>query len=148
MFLIKSKITAHIFCLIIYFASWANINTIIWMELLGSFRSGNRSRSWCFKTFQSRSRSLNHIRTYVHGHAQLSLKCRPPNRINFDIFDRCFCKVETRACETLCSCTMRLRGLVVTTFPSTSRSFNSALCLFVTDQQIDYFSLKWNGSKV
>jgi len=26
-----------------------------WYELLGSFRNVNRSRSWCFKIFQSRS---------------------------------------------------------------------------------------------
>jgi len=29
------------------------------------------------------------------------LKCWLPNCISFDVFDRCFCKVETRACETL-----------------------------------------------
>ena len=55
------------------------------------------------------------------------LKCRLPNRISFGVFDRCFCKVETRACETLRSCAMRLRGLAVTTLPGASRSFNPAL---------------------
>jgi len=50
----------------------------------------------------------NKIRTAVHGHPQLSLKCRLPNRISLDVFDRYFCKVETRACETLRSCAKRL----------------------------------------
>ena len=36
------------------------------------------------------------------------LKCRLPNRISFDVFDRCFCKVATRACETLRICAKRL----------------------------------------
>jgi len=55
------------------------------------------------------------------------LKCRLPNRISFDVFDRCFCKFDTRACETLRSCPMRLGGLAVTTLPGASRSFNPAL---------------------
>jgi len=57
------------------------------------------------------------------------LKCRLPNRISFDIFDRCFCKVETRACETPRICAKRLRGLAVPTLPGASRSFNPALHL-------------------
>jgi len=40
---------------------------------------------------------INHIRTATPGHPQLSLKCKLLNRINFDVFDQCFCKVETRA---------------------------------------------------
>jgi len=39
---------------------------------------------------------INHTRTAVHDHPQLSLKCRLPSRTSFDVFDRCFCKVETR----------------------------------------------------
>jgi len=35
----------------------------------------------------------NHIRTAVHGHPQLPLKCRLPNRISSGAIDRCFCKV-------------------------------------------------------
>ena len=57
------------------------------------------------------------------------LKCKLPNRISFDVFGRCFCKVETRLCETLRSCAMRLRGLAVTTLPGASRSFNPALAV-------------------
>ena len=68
---------------------------------------------------------INHIGTTIqHGHLQSSLKCRLPNRISFD---RCFCKVKTRACETLRSCAQRLGGLAVTTLPRASRSFNPAL---------------------
>ena len=48
--------------------------------------------------------------------------------IIFDVFDRYFCKVETRACETLRSCARRLRGLAVKAFPGASRSFNPGLC--------------------
>ena len=55
------------------------------------------------------------------------LKYRLPNRIGFDVFDRCFCKVETRACETLPICAKRLGGLATTTLPGASRSFNPAL---------------------
>ena len=44
---------------------------------------------------------VDHTRTTVHDHPQLSLKCRQPNRISFDVFHRCFCKVATRVCETL-----------------------------------------------
>ena len=71
---------------------------------------------------------INHIGTAVHGHPQLSLKCRLKNRIRFDVFDRCFCKGETRACETLRSCGQHYAGvLAVTTLPEASRSFNPAL---------------------
>jgi len=49
-----------------------------------------------------------HIRTAVHGHPQLSLKCKLPNRIWFDVFDRCFLKGGTRECETLNNCAKRL----------------------------------------
>jgi len=35
-----------------------NRHLCFWNELLGSFRSINRSRSWCFKIFRSRSWSL------------------------------------------------------------------------------------------
>jgi len=69
----------------------------------------------------------NHIRTTVHDHPQLSLRCRLPNHINFDVFDRCFCKVETRVCEALLSCVKRLGDLAVTTLPGASRSFKPAL---------------------
>jgi len=72
---------------------------------------------------------INHTATAVHGHPQLSLKCRLPNRIRFDVFDRCFCKVETRSCETLRSCAQRLGRLAVTTLPGASRSFNPALTI-------------------
>ena len=51
---------------------------------------------------------VDHTRTTVHDHPQLSLKCRQPNRISFDVFHRCFCKVATRVCETLLSCIARL----------------------------------------
>jgi len=47
---------------------------------------------------------INRIRTAVYGHPQFSLKCRLPNLIRFDVFDRCFCKVEARTYETLRSC--------------------------------------------
>ena len=53
-------------------------------------------------------KQINHMGVAVHGHPQLSLKWRLPNRIRFDVFDRCFCKVETRACETLRSCAQHL----------------------------------------
>jgi len=46
----------------------------------------------------------------LHVVTQLSLQCWLPvaNRISFD---RCFCKVETRASETRRSCAKRLGGL-------------------------------------
>jgi len=37
---------------------------------------------------------INHIRTTVHGHPQLSLKCRLPNRISFDVFTGVFAKLK------------------------------------------------------
>jgi len=70
---------------------------------------------------------INHIRTAVRGHPQLSLKCRLPNRIRFDVFDRRFCKVQTRACETLRSCAQGLGGPAVTILLGASGSFNPAL---------------------
>ena len=70
---------------------------------------------------------INDIGTAVHGHLQLFLKCRLPNHISFDIFDRCFCKVETRACETLRSSAQRLGGPAVTTLPGAWRSLNQVL---------------------
>jgi len=70
---------------------------------------------------------INRIRTAVHGHPQLSLKCRLSNRVSFDVFDQCFCKVETRVRETLRSCAKRLRGLAVTTLPGASPSLNPVL---------------------
>jgi len=51
---------------------------------------------------------INHIRTAVHDRPQLSLKCRLSNRISFDVFDRCFCDVETVVREMLLSCAKRL----------------------------------------
>jgi len=50
-----------------------------------------------------------------------------PNRISCGVFDRCFCKVAARACETLRSWAKCLRGLAITTLPGASRSFNPAL---------------------
>jgi len=47
---------------------------------------------------------------------------RLPNRISFDVYDRCFWKVETRACEKLRSCAKRLGGIAVTPLPGASRS--------------------------
>jgi len=70
---------------------------------------------------------INHIRNTVHGHPQLSLKCRLLNRISFDVFDQSFCKVTMRAFEMLRSCAKRFGGLAVTTFPGASRSFHPAL---------------------
>ena len=66
---------------------------------------------------------INYIRTAVH----LSLKCRLPNRITFDIFGRCFCKVEMRACETLRSCATRLGTSRWQLCPGASHSFNPVL---------------------
>jgi len=40
------------------------------------------------------SEQIKHIRTGIHGHPQLSLKCRLPNRISFDVFDRCSAKFK------------------------------------------------------
>jgi len=85
------------------------------------------SKKIVFLWFNFMFEQINHIRTAVHGHAQLFLKCRLPNCINFDIFDWCFCEVETRACETLRSCAKRWGGLAVTTLPMASPSFNQAL---------------------
>jgi len=73
---------------------------------------------------------VDHIRAAVHDHPQLSLKCRLPNPISLDVFERCFCSVETRVCETLLSSPKRLGGgLAVMTLPGASRSFNPALLL-------------------
>jgi len=69
---------------------------------------------------------IKHIRTAVHSQPN-SLKCKLPNRISFNVFDRCFCKVETRACETQRSCANRLGGLTVTILLGASRSFNPGL---------------------
>jgi len=57
------------------------------------------------------------------------LKCRLPIRISCDVLDRCFCKVETRACETLSICAKCLGGLAVTILPGASRSFNPPLLM-------------------
>ena len=57
---------------------------------------------------------IEHIQTAAHGHSQLCLKCRLPNRISFEVFDWCFGKVETRACEMLRSFSARLFPLHVT----------------------------------
>jgi len=54
---------------------------------------------------------INRLRTAVRGHPQLPLKCRLPNLISFDVFDRCFCKFDARACERLGSCAKRLGAL-------------------------------------
>jgi len=37
---------------------------------------------------------VNHIRTTVHDHPQLSLKFRLPNRISFDILTGVFAKLK------------------------------------------------------
>ena len=50
-----------------------------------------------------------------------------PNRISFDVSDRCFCKVETRASETLRSCAKHLDGLAITALPGASRLLFPAL---------------------
>jgi len=62
-------------------------------------------------------KQINHIRTAVHGHPQLSRKCGLPSQIRFNVFDRCFREVEPRACETLRSCAKRFWGLAVTALP-------------------------------
>jgi len=49
--------------------------------------SGLQSHHGIFK-------QINHVRTAVHGHPQLSLKCRLPNRINFDILTGASTKLE------------------------------------------------------
>jgi len=67
---------------------------------------------------------INHMQTTVHGHPHLSLMCRLSNRISFNVLDRCFCKVETRPCETLRSCAKRLRGPRSHDFARASHSFN------------------------
>ena len=91
----------------------------------------SRLQKYRFLWYNFLFEQINQMRTTVqctvHVHPQLSLKCRLPNRNSFDVFDRCFCKDETRACETLRSCTKRLMGLEVTTLPGASRSFNPAL---------------------
>jgi len=121
----------HIAC---WFRSGAGLNTesmtkiwwsqSLWQKIwLCSVTSAKTSFLWYNFLFEQ----TNHIRTAVHRHPQLSLKCRLPNRISVDVFDWCFCKVETRACETLRSCAKRLGGLEVTTLPGASCSFNPAL---------------------
>ena len=72
------------------------------------------------------SEQIKHIRTAVHSQPN-SLKCKLPNRISFNVFDRCFCRVETKSCEKLRICAKRLGGLAVTILPGASRSFNPAL---------------------
>ena len=37
---------------------------------------------------------INHIRTAVRGHPQLSLKCRLPNRIRFDVLTGASAKLK------------------------------------------------------
>jgi len=83
--------------------------------------------------------TINHIRTAVHGH--LTPNClwgRLPNRISFDFFARCFCKVKTSACETQHSCAKGLGGLAVTILLGASRSFNPAQHI-VKQQRVFYF---------
>jgi len=82
---------------------------------------------FCDTTFCLKTLTTYEPLRMVIGHAQLSLKCRLPNRISFDVFYPWMCKVETRACETLRSCDKRLGGLAVTTSPGASRWFNPAL---------------------
>ena len=95
-------------------------------RLLCSVRVAKRS-FFCDPTF-----CLNKLTTHVPphmviGHFQLSLKCRLPNCIRFDVFYRCICKVETRVCKTLRSCAKRSGGLAFTISLGASRSFNPAL---------------------
>jgi len=70
-------------------------------RLLGSVTVAKRSFLWYNFLFEQ----MDHVRTAVHDHPQLPPKCGRPNRISFDVFDRCFYKVETMACETLRSWT-------------------------------------------
>ena len=86
---------------------------------------------------------VNHIRTVIHDHPQLSLECRLPNRIGFDVFDRYFCKVETTVCETLLSCAKRLWGLAVTNLPGASCSFNPALTRSFNFLNFLYYVWSW-----
>ena len=81
----------------------------------------------CFFVIQ---RFLNWLTTYAPPYQDTpnclwSAACQIVSILTF--IDRCFCKVETRACETLRSCAKRLGGLAVTTLPGASCSFNPAL---------------------
>jgi len=81
-----------------------------------------------FLWYYSLSEQINHIlKSPFIVTPNWSLKCRLPNRISFDVFRRCFCKVETTACETLRSSAQRLDGLAVTSLPGVSRSINPAV---------------------
>jgi len=88
------------------------------------------------------SEQIKHIRTVVHSQPN-SLKCKLANRISFNVFDRCFCRVETKSCEKLRICAKRLGGLAVTILPWASRSFNPALvtpgALFTTCAPFFFF---------
>ena len=48
----------------IFSASWGKIDSIFLMPVLGSFRSVNKSRSWYFKFFWSRSKSSRSLKAW------------------------------------------------------------------------------------
>jgi len=72
--------------------------------------------------------------------------CQIVGPISFNVFDRCLCKIETRACETLRSCTKRLGGLAVWTLLGASRSFTPALNIAQQEQTIEKIST-WPSSQ-
>ena len=67
---------------------------------------------------------INHIRTAVPGHAQLSLKCRLPNCINSDLLTGGSAKFKRGHVQF---CAEHLGGLAVTNLPGVSHPFNLAL---------------------
>jgi len=128
------------------FVQWRWSASLWQKRILSSVTVAKRS-FFCNTTF-----CLNKLTKYkppynvtLQGRPHLSLKCRLPNRNSFDVFDRCFCKVETRACETLRSCAKRLGGLAVTTLPGASRSFNPALRVACVNY-FQMFVLAWEYS--
>jgi len=91
------------------------------------------SKKIVFFVIQLLFEQINRIRTTVHGDPQLSLECTMLNRISFDVFDRCFYKVATRAFEMLRSCAKQLKGLAVTALPGASCSFNLSMGIMHLD---------------
>jgi len=100
--------------------------TIRWLvsQPSSADKRADMSELQCHHCVFEQTKWVNHIRTAVRDHP---LKCRLPNRISCDVFDRWFCKAETTVCETLLSCAKRLGGLTVTTLPGAWRLFNPAL---------------------
>ena len=70
---------------------------------------------------------INHIRTAVHGHPQLCLKFRLPNRISFEVFWPVHRQSWNEGIWNATQLCQAFGGLAVRTLPGASRLFNPTL---------------------